>query len=189
MIVTYIVGLPGSGKTTSLAKAYERLGWTATQQEEPIPHLSLAGAPTPVIELGRRREGGFSGTDALAMNINPQAIDFVEKLAQTDTHVIAEGDRLSNERFLNTCRLFAANFRVVWVDTSLDEAQNRMTARAVALGREPQSRTWWKGRHTRVTNVTTRWADYLNRVDGNATPDEIAETLAEHLNRVAQNVG
>lgn len=172
MKVIYLVGIPGSGKSTTLAGALRLITGEPEQQEQPVPHMLF---PNGMIELGRRRVA-FSGTDALALNINPRACDWI---AQTPAPVIlGEGDRLANERFFRTATEHGT-LVLVHLDTPLPEARSRRAARADALGQPDQEEAWWKGRCTKVRRLCTIWPHVT--LNGSRPPDRLATDLAAIL--------
>ena len=96
--LVYVVGYPGSGKTTAMQKAigladgfeHDRL-----LQTEPFAHTVYASG---IVELGRQRTT-YGGTDALPLNAQPVVEQW---LSEIDVPVIvAEGDRLANRKFFN----------------------------------------------------------------------------------------
>src|SRR5947208_9892815 len=94
----YLIGAPGSGKSTVMAAATAHLHRTALPGRPARDLLTDTTGPIAV-ELGARR-GSFSGTDALPMD----AVRHAEAWLR-DTHpgaplVLGEGARLGNARFL-----------------------------------------------------------------------------------------
>lgn len=172
MRVIYVVGAPGSGKTTATASALARLGWGSPEQREtPIPHMDYGLSR---IQLGRQRDNGFAGTDALGMAINPRAVEFI-KTSPAEI-VVAEGDRLANRAFLDAASE-TGSLTLVWIDTAPNLAIPRARERAAILGVEPQNVTWWKGRYTKVARLVGG-REHV-RIDGGAEPDVVAQKLSE----------
>jgi|CXWK01.1.fsa_nt_gi energy-coupling factor transporter ATP-binding protein EcfA2 len=174
MRTVYVVGMPGSGKSTLIKNLLDLFGVTDQfTYDHPVPHARYhaAGKDIGVWEVGRRR-AAFSGTDALAMNINPKACAWVATLDPHGPRVLlGEGDRLANNRFLDAC----PNLTLVHLSLPVDVAQARMAERAATLGVPLQNPSWWKGRVTKTMNlIATRPCVSLD-----ATADPLL--LAQHL--------
>lgn len=187
MRTLYVVGLPGSGKSTLMKAIIDRHGATGVHvADQPVPHLRYHadGRDLGLWEIGRRRES-FSGTDALAMNINPRAIAWVQMLGETGgpTWLLGEGDRLALVSFLAAC----PNLTVVHLDTPPDVARERATARAATLGVPPQAEAWWKGRATKVRNlmaaVTPMPSVTVTTLDGTAETGVLADVVVATMGR------
>lgn len=98
MKVIYIIGLPGTGKTTLMKRFMEQYDWTP---HRPIDLLDshISGN---IRVLGKYEEGEtFSGTDRLSMAVSPKAVEFIQ--SKPDEVIIGEGDRLNNKAFLSAC--------------------------------------------------------------------------------------
>jgi hypothetical protein len=174
MRTVYIIGAPGSGKSTAVLKATELANWqTPTQILKPIAHLDYGSGR---IQLGKVRPTGFSGTDALGMGVNPHAIAFIQ------THpaklILAEGDRLANRNFL-TAAQHAGTLDIIWIDTPPDIARQRAKDRAHQLGTPEQKESWWKGRYTKTSRLAGGWPH--TRLDGTLPPDTLAHAIAQLL--------
>lgn len=176
MHVIYLVGVPGCGKSTAVRLALDRLGIQPEHHLTPVPHLRFGD----VWHLGGLREP-FGGTDTLSMSIQPKAIAWLYQLADpvppyapTPRILLGEGDRLANNAFLNTCSL-VGRLTLIHLDLPLPQARARATARAEALGLTPQNDSWWKGRATKVANLTN--SRRTHHWDATQTPDQIADNL------------
>jgi hypothetical protein len=98
----------------------------------------FVGAGYTGVRLGRPR-GTFSGTDALGMSVNPDAVAW---LGEDDlpTIVFGEGARLANERFLSA---LATRYKTLVVLLMARNAAERRLERG-----SHQNPTWIKGRKT-----------------------------------------
>jgi len=180
----YVVGYPGSGKSTLVGNTLTALGaMSAVQVDAPVPHLrynGIRGVPTRMWEIGRRRDS-FSGTDALAMNIQPKAVAWVSGLNDGDavSVLFGEGDRLANLGFLTAC----PELILVHLDVPVAVAQARAAQRAAHLGRSPQNDSWWKGRVTKTKNLISmiEGVREVVRIDGMTDPVTASEQLVNEL--------
>jgi ABC-type dipeptide/oligopeptide/nickel transport system ATPase component len=144
----YIVGEPASGKSTVVEAM--TAGIPANEVEYGLLRWRTLETEPKVIELGMRRDS-FSGTDALAMNVQP---DMVRWLANgPGSHVLAEGDRLANLKFFIALKDAGWRFHVACVEASPLTLAQRRNSRAFLLGVPEQSDTWVKGRQTKLRNL------------------------------------
>lgn len=174
MRTIYLIGAPGSGKSTALKRALEIRRWgDPVQKLEPIPHLDYGAG---LIQLGRVRETGFSGTDALGMAINPRAIEFLE--SRPANIVLGEGDRLANAGFLGAADRTGV-LTLIWLDVPPEVARQRARERALRLGTKEQTESWWKGRYTKTARLAGGWPHI--RLDGTRDPETVASDLADLL--------
>lgn len=171
--LAYLIGPPGAGKTTALRLAlgdYTRTpasiaGCPTVTLESPTGPVD--GLPGTITELGRDREGDFAGTDALSMSIQPKA---TAAMATLDGLVVAEGDRLANARFWQTCEDLGWTIRVLYLNTPLAECARRRAGRGGA-----QNPTWVQGRITKTRHLAEAWGAIA--IDGTTDP----VTTAIHL--------
>lgn len=173
MNLIYVIGYPGSGKTTAVRAALTQLGRAAEPRDHPIPHVRRGD----VWHLGRELDGPFAGTDKLAMNIQPAAIAWLnDPAALTGCRtLIAEGDRLANPSFFAAARQAGHHLLIALIDTPLHDARRRADHRAVTHNMPAQSATWWKGRVTKTNNLAnSRPVLHLN-------PEHAAHTLHQLL--------
>jgi hypothetical protein len=147
---TYIIGIPGAGKSTLMAEITREMPLRPVEQ--PFPHTVWYGEQRVIAELGKRRSNGFSGTDALSMSIQPLAEEWVRRQTSFE-HLMAEGDRLANSGFFAAVRAAGYDLRVLYLVTAPEIAAERRARRAAALGVKPQSPAWLRGRHTKVARL------------------------------------
>lgn len=169
----YVVGEPGSGKTTLVESL--TAGWPRQEFDKPLGHVLF---PEPgVVELGRRREGGFSGTDALSMSAITVAEPWVQDVFFPTDLLLAEGDRLAVDRFFQALLDGGWTLHVAWLDVPAYLAAERRAARAAAAGSELQKESWVAGRRTKVMNLVSRWEDHVVRIGNHSTELMIAELV------------
>lgn len=177
MRTVYVIGYPGSGKSTAVAGVLDVLGaGVGLAVEKPVPHLRYKADGRSVWEMGRRREA-FSGTDALAMSIQPVAVRWVQALvdpgASAPDVLIGEGDRLATRGFLDAC----PGLTLVRLSVPLEVVTERATARALMLGRSAQDPSWFRGRVTKVDRVAAHYDSI--EIDATASAAQVAMKLAE----------
>ena len=154
--LVYIVGQPGSGKSTLMAALTTR--WDrhaiAPCESYPVAHDVLTDKKTgavEAVELGKRREL-FSGTDSLASSIIDKAAPWIA--TQPYDLVLAEGARLANKRFLEAA--MSGGYQVVLVLLDHAKAEDWRMKRSADLGRE-QNEGWVRGRLSASRNLA-EWA-------------------------------
>jgi hypothetical protein len=167
----YCVGIPGSGKSTLLAAALK--GHLAVAAAKPFAHTVYPNSHG-TIQLGATR-AAFSGTDALPMNVQPLATAWLLSEAFPYTTVIAEGDRLGNDRFFTTLSAHDWYVSIVYLNTPDAVADKRCAERG-----SNQNEIWIAGRRTKVRNLATTWVQPEWILDGCKTVDELAVQLRSH---------
>ena len=137
-----LIGMPGSGKSTIMKEWMQNWEWTY-HRDGLVDHY-VSG---DLIVLGRYDEGEvFSGTDRLAMNVMPEAIEFLEK--QEDKIVVFEGDRLSSSKFFRAALDLGYDLKVLNI-TVLDNIREE---RYLERGSD-QSKQFIESRRTKVKNL------------------------------------
>jgi len=159
----YLIGQPGSGKSTVAAELFKRL--PCGQKEEPFAHIVYPNA----IQLGAQRES-FSGTDALPMNVQPKVVPMMK---DTDCqYFFGEGDRLANEKFFLAVAGAGIRLRVFFLRTSNATAAERREKRG-----SKQDVTWLKGRITKVNNLWRTWGITPHTLNGEQEPEQIVAKM------------
>ena len=152
----YLVGQPGSGKSTLMVKLtaqFDRHS-IAPAEHYPVAHDVLTDKKTGAVvaaEIGKQREL-FSGTDALASSVIDKAAPWVA--SQPYPLVLAEGARLANKRFLEAA--MAGGYHVTLVLLDHPDAEKWRAKRSKEIGKV-QNEGWVKGRLSASRNLAT-WA-------------------------------
>lgn len=156
MRLLYLIGVPGSGKTTAMRGALALLGL----HRHPASSVPFAAelllrtrtvGPSARVDhfgyhLGRERHP-FGGTDTLPMNVQPKVLAWMADLALPSV-VVGEGDRLGNGAFLDAARALGWQVQLVHLDVPSTVAEARRGARGTT-----QNATWLRGRHTKVARL------------------------------------
>lgn len=174
MRLTYLLGGPGSGKTTVLAAARDVL-WPECEPVTlvgPVVTTVWCERRMPVMqELGRHRPGGFSGTDALAMNVMPQAVRWIGEGNFAAPHLVGEGDRLASGKFFDAATDAGLDLRVIYLDVGEAASEARREARG-----SEQDPTWVKGRQTKCARLADEYGAI--RVNGERPVGDVAAEVA-----------
>ena len=146
--LVYVVGYPGSGKTTAMRGAL----WSIDKEVErkPFAHTIY---PSGLVELGCEKDI-YGGTDALPMNVQPTVVKWMKDV---DIPVIvAEGDRLANRKFFEEACDYSQTQQMshsrylCFVHIKCPE----LTARKRAWERGSRfNESWLKGRISKVDNL------------------------------------
>lgn len=172
----YIVGQPGSGKSTLMAKVTE--GLPRVPQDAPVPHDLLVSPVSGAVvgaEIGRRR-GVFSGTDALASDVIERAVPWV-KTGPYDL-LLGEGARLGVARFI---RAASVRYAVTLVVLEHDNSEQWRAARSARIGKV-QNEAWVKGRRTASLNLAAALRDKVEIIVGH--PDHVYSDIAARFRDV-----
>lgn len=156
----YIVGEPGVGKSTLVARALpaaraveEVLVADLNGRAMKIPVLRWgSGESTAVIELGARSVP-FSGTDTLSMAVQPYVLRAMWEHGKEGEIWVGEGDRLGNMKFLGAVRSMGWQVELIVIECDYPEAAARREHRAGLHGLAMQNPTWLAGRRTKICNV------------------------------------
>jgi P-loop Nucleotide Kinase3 len=178
--LVYVIGEPGVGKTTAMRSATTGLARTiiparfggVTREVLVNPNsLGVVG-----VELGFRRDGGFSGTDSLAMNAVVGACAYLTSgRAEQESHLIlGEGARLGNNRFLSAAVHAGWAVRLVHI-LGAEVAAARRQARG-----SKQNESWVKGSATRAARLSSQPPAHVqvHYVDTTSDPAGLIAELA-----------
>lgn len=157
----YVIGPPGVGKSTlmeGLLAGYTRLApvkvpspprTTSLVFEPLVVDRAGEGLAADALCLGYRRKQ-FSGTDALGMSVNPQAVAWANTGAATGWREIwGEGARLANRGFL-----LALDRHTDLTVVELVAGPMTLDARCFQRG-SAQSVSWRNGAATRARNLSS----------------------------------
>jgi len=141
----YVFGQPGSGKTTLINALTE--GTFGSTFRQPFTCTEYING---VVQLGVQRPGGFGGTDALAMSVQPKVLRWLEE--ERPPFVLGEGDRLTNRKFFQAVTDLGISLYTVYLYVPDELAAKRREGRG-----SNQNATWIKGRQTKIINLTNEW--------------------------------
>lgn len=160
----YIIGLPGSGKTT-LTRALV-IGRRRRVQTSPFAFTTYEDG---LVQLGRDRLG-HGGTDALSMSVQPKIVAALQ--SGVWHRVLGEGDRLANPSFFEAARAAGYIVDVALLAVPVEVAAERRRERGT-----DQSETWLRGRQTKLENL----AEHVTiTLDGTRPVEHAATVLAAH---------
>lgn len=121
MKLVYLIGIPGTGKSTVMKEFMRHFDW----QQERVIDLLDTHVSGNVRVLGKYEDGEtFSGTDRLSMAVAPKAIEWAE--TNPEEVVFGEGDRLNNKAFFESCK---PNLHIIHLTVSDEERQRRYAER------------------------------------------------------------
>jgi hypothetical protein len=142
---------------------------------QPIKHVILERSRQSLVQLGWPREP-FSGTDTLGYSAINQIEAWLPSLVRETPLLVAEGDRLANDRFMDDLKS-VGQLDIVYLDTPVDVAQERRERRAKQHGLELQNPSWVAGRATKAANLALR--HNATTIDGTMPLEEQAKLLRE----------
>jgi GTPase SAR1 family protein len=181
MKLIYIIGAPGSGKTTLTQTLMQK--WVLTAQNRlPVKHetYTLTTGET-AISLGWTNPP-FSGTDTLPYT----AITQIEQWLPTVTAdiIIGEGDRLAIDRYLNLATQLG-QLHLYYLDTNPAVASDRRAMRSIQNNTATQNPSWVSGRATKHLNLAQRWN--AKTLPGNLPPQQLAGIILNDLHPAPGN--
>ncbi|URC18108.1 adenylate kinase [Mycobacterium phage Zenteno07] len=174
----YLIGAPGSGKSTLMARLTSHLE-REPQTGGPVAHdlLRFMDGVVAGAEIGRRREL-FGGTDALPASIIEKAIPWIE--TRPYELLLAEGARLANKRFLEAA--VAAGYEVHLAHLDHPDVEVWRAKRSDEIGKV-QDAAWVKGRTTASAKLAEHFVRHpeLGVRVYNGHPDRLIEELESQL--------
>lgn len=154
--LVYVIGEPGVGKSTAMRTATAGLPRTFLPAQVGGVAREILLNPNTYqvagVELGFRRSGGFSGTDALAMNAVVGACAYLRsgRAEQESQLILGEGARLGCARFLTAAVNAGWSVRLVHI-LGAEVAAERRRARG-----SKQNESWVKGSATRAARLSSQ---------------------------------
>lgn len=149
----YIIGGPGSGKSTLMAQLLE--GWEVGPYQkwtsrEMFGHYLVHPSQGAGAYLGHLRPD-YPGTDALSLSVAPQALAWLDSIPLLGLDwVFGEGTRLSHMGFL-LALASCTDLTVIYLEIDPEEAARRRLARGGKL----LSEHYCKVATTKAKNVAT----------------------------------
>lgn len=149
MKIIFIIGEPGSGKTTLMRRFMEEVGGFEPHfKEYPLIDYHRSG---DIFVLGKYEEGElFAGTDRLSMACQPNAVKFLSEL-RDESVVLIEGDRLGNRSFIEDCFSKYPTL-IVYLKTSSDTREQRFSERG-----SDQNEQFLRSRETKLKNLRSNF--------------------------------
>lgn len=163
----YLIGVPGSGKTTVVSKLIKPTAGTQHQ----VPYVYYTEYAPGVIQLGWNRET-FGGTDSLGMAAQKHVIAFLEETKPRI--VVAEGDRLANGKFFDAATEMGYELDIACLEVPDDVLEARRAARNALIGKA-QNENWLKTRMTKVANLKSGYP--VTTFDSDRPVSEVAREL------------
>lgn len=177
--LAYIFGQPGAGKTT-LMRALCGESPPLYEASDPIKHRCFSRKGKMFAVLGGDAYP-FGGTDTLSYTAVGSADRWLASLTACAAGgtVLAEGDRLANDRFFDVAR---KHFRLLlfYLCCDDDEASRRRASRASQHGLPLQSDSWVKGRVTKHANLAARQPGTI-RLNAILSPEKLAAIVWESV--------
>lgn len=189
-VAVYVIGGPGSGKSTALHGALRQLEWQTLDDELRLSVGGLLRGHTMIGPDGQSngrylglKRAEFPGTDALSFSVLPQAVEWAAALRGSQLSlIVGEGARLTTADFLSALSRACRLVLVHCVSPDPDE---------LAARRPLQNLAWQRGRVTAAANAfelakgawqTMPYVGQFVRtaeVDSSVSaPGEIADTIA-----------
>ena len=169
--ILYVIGAPGSGKTTLVEKALAGCASSLELKPFAVRWYPEFGQNSGV-QLGKARRE-FGGTDTLSMSVQPLVIEWMKM--GFNRCIIGEGDRLTSGAFFDACFAAGWELTVVHLDTPKELTQARCTERG-----STQNEQWMTGRRTKVERLAKKYCTKDWVLDGRLPVDELALQLREH---------
>lgn len=149
MKLVYLIGMPGTGKTTVMREFMSHYGpW---KHSRPVDLLdTMVDVNSNLRVLGKYEDGEtFAGTDRLSMAVAPKAIEFIA--SKPDEFIVGEGDRLNNRAFFESA---GDDLHIIHLTTSKEERERRYNERG-----SNQSESFIKTAATKCENIVNQFGD------------------------------
>lgn len=149
-LIIGIGGEPATGKSTLMRKLLSKLSLSS----EVVAYKKIFKYHTDgfihVAGIYSDDAHSFSGTDRLAMNVQPEATEFVQN---EDGILIFEGDRLFNSSFMTACTEACPNTHAFVLRVSQSIINQRHIDR-----NDTQDQKFLKSRKTKIENIISSYA-------------------------------
>lgn len=155
MKVFYLIGMPGTGKSTVMKAAMQQVreavcGSGCNWERERVTDLLDTEKLGNIRVLGKYEEGEtFSGTDRLSMAVAPKAIEWIS--TKPDEIIFGEGDRLNNKAFFEAC---GDDLTIIHLTVSDEERERRYKERG-----SEQSEKFIQTTRTKCKNILEAFGD------------------------------
>lgn len=166
MNLLYLIGEPGVGKSTLMAELVK--GKRRRVMTKPFAHTVYEDG---LVQLGRERSNGFSGTDALSMSVSPLAITTLQSGAWP--RIVGEGDRLAHAKFFDGVLAAGYALEVVLLEAPSFVLKHRRRERG-----SNQDASWLAGRATKVRNVADKYT--TTTLDATLPVADLADLLRDY---------
>jgi thymidylate kinase len=160
----YVIGYPGSGKTTALRSVVK--GLASRVEEKPFKHTLYESG---MVQLGYEREA-HGGTDSLPFNVQPRVVEWLQ--TATAPLIIGEGDRLANGVFFRFVQEQGRELTIVHLKVSELLSLRRMRERGSKF--DP---VWIRRTMSKVNNLVTIWCKDIVTIDGSKDEEATAAAL------------
>lgn len=182
MKVVFLMGLPGTGKTSLFRQFMKESGdWGTSNKDEGFGLVPYHKNGTSLIIGKYDNDEVFAGTDKLSMAVQPEAIKFLEALKKNGkiNTVFLEGDRLSTGSFVEDC-YDKYDIAIYYLKVSKEELARRYAERG-----SDQSETFIKGRQTKYSNILSNF-NYMDLIKEcyNETQEDQKKIVTELLNEM-----
>lgn len=179
----YIIGAPGTGKTTLARALVQGVPYREFQPHKRVRameyHTGDDQGLRPVYELGcPLREDGARGTDLLARDIKPDVMEWLGGSA-APRYVMGEGDRLAHPNFFGEAAELGYEVQVVHAWCPAELSYERASKRRAIRGMEPQHASWYKGRVTKHERLEAGWPGTV-RIDTRHEMWHQVATIQDH---------
>jgi GTPase SAR1 family protein len=172
MDTIYLIGQPGSGKTT-LTKEFQKDWAKINLYAQPFKYQEYEAPKLgKIYSLGWDREH-FSGTDTLGNTVITQMPAFYK---EADATIYGEGDRLASRTFFDLAKSYGT-LHLFYLNTDDATAAARREARSAKTGKT-QNPTWAKGRATKHRNLAREYRAIELQPN---SPSIMAQVMADYL--------
>ena len=176
MDTIYLIGAPGSGKTT-LTKELQKDWAKVNMYDKPFKYQEYESPNLgKVLSLGWDRPH-FSGTDTLGNTVIRQMPEFYEYAQQEGATIYGEGDKLASITFFELAKQYG-NLYLFCMDTDTDVSASRREERSKETGKT-QNATWVRGRATKHYNLAMSYKAIM--LPGGRPVSEITQIMGDCL--------